>query len=79
MRKCVDHNKEVVTEEVEGEWIVYRNFKHEELGRVKKDFAYSLEDWHQRLYRVKCESSAEMIESLAKGLMETAKNVRKDV
>lgn len=79
MNKNVDYDKEVVSVEVDGEWIVYLNFKQEELGRVKKDFADSLEDWYQRLYKVKCESSADMIRSLAKGLVETANNIEKSV
>jgi len=79
MSRNVDYDKEVVSIEVDNEWIVYLNFKQEELGRVKKDFAKSLEDWHQRLYKVKCESSADMIRSLAKGLMETANNIEKEV
>lgn len=79
MNKNVEYNKEVVSVEVDDEWVIYLNFKQEEIGRVKKDFADSLEDWHQRLYKIKCESSANMIRSLAKGLMETANNIEKEV
>jgi len=64
---------------MEDGYLVYYNFKGEVVCKLKEDVAKVLEDYHKRLYKVKCESSAEMIESLAKGLLETANNVRKEV
>ena len=70
---------EIVTVEEDKLHINYYNFRGELVCQLTKNVAESLKDYHQKLYKIKCESSADMIESLAKGLMETANNIRKEV
>ena len=71
-------NEIVTIEESEG-YINYYNFRGELICQLNKNVAESLKDYHQRLYKVKCESSGDMIRSLAKGLIETANNIEKEV
>ena len=70
---------EIVTVEENERCINYYNFRGELVCQLNKNVAESLKDYHQRLYKVKCESSGDMIRSLAKGLIETANNIEKEV
>ena len=75
----IDHNKQIVDVAENGEFTDFLNFKGEVLLQVKTEFVPSLKEYFTWPYKVKCESSADMIESLARGLMETANNIRKEV
>lgn len=75
----IDHNKQIVNVSENGEFTEFLNFKGEVLLQVKTEFVPNLKDYFTWPYRVKCESSADMIRSLAKGLLETANNIEKEV
>ena len=58
----------IVTVEESERYINYYNFRGELVCQLKKEVAESLKDYYQKLYKIKCDTVADVLEDYAKML-----------